>query len=343
MFDFLCDKGNDTLSKMNEKDKKELLELLKQYKISLKDKLNLDENITFGLELEFNTPKSQDIGSNLKTLNYRWLMEKRLRGAFWDLKRETSSYNGYEVISPILVDNEENYRQLSEICNMLKEYNVLITEKDAGHIHIGTQIIGNDIDAWLNFFRLYTLYENIIYRFSYGEFENKRPALNCYAPSLASKYSKRLEEIDNKYDYTYLITIRQLFNIMKTTYKAAALNYYKVNQGGTSFEVGRTIEFRMPNASIEPIIWQNNINFLTHFLKAAKKDIDPELIMRKIKDKEESLSDYSYYNDINVDEALEVADLIFDNNRDKIDFLRQYMKDFIPCNEYIKSKEFIKK
>lgn len=340
IFSFINGDSNDILSKMNNTDKEQLLELLKQYKIELRDKLNLDNNVTFGLELEFNSGKPKVIESNIKTFNYRWLIEKRLHNSYWEFKKETSSPAGYEITSPILVDNEENYRQLKEICNMLKDEYVLITNKDAGHIHFGTQIIGNSLEDWLKFFKLYTLYENIIYRFGYGEYENKRDFLPNYASPLADKYYQNLKILDSRHDS---MSLRRLFDIMKTTYKKEALSLYKVADGGTSFEKNRTIEFRMPNASIEPIIWQNNINFFAHLLSASKKDIDTDLLMKKIEDKKYTLDDYDYYNVINVDEALELADIIFDNNLDKINFLRQYMKNFEINYRYDKSKPFIKR
>lgn len=340
MFNFIGENSNDLLSKMNNKDKEELLKLLKEYKIELRDNLGLKQDITFGLELEFNTNNPNNIESNNRSLNYEWLIEKRLLGAYWDFKKETSSIAGYEISSPILFDTNENWKQLSEMCNMLKNNNALITEKDAGHIHIGTQIIDNNLEDWLNFFRLYTLYENIIYRFSYGEFENKRAYISTYAIPLADKYYKNLKLIESKND---LISLRKLFEMMRPIYKKEALNFYKVSQGGTSFERNRTVEFRMPNATLEPIIWQNNVNFFTHFLESSKKDVDKDLLMKKIYEKRDNLNNYEYYNSINVNEALEICDLIFDNNLDKINFLRQYMKNFETTNEFMYSNEFINK
>ena len=43
---------------------------------------------------------------------------------------------------------------------------------------------------------------------------------------------------------------------------------------------------------------------------------------------------------IYVDDALEFVDLIFDNNMDKIYFLRQYLKSFEVSDEYEIAKSF---
>ena len=47
------------------------------------------------------------------------------------------------------------------------------------------------------------------------------------------------------------------------------------------------------------------------------------------------------YNSINLNKAIELADLIFDNNLDKVYFLRQYLKNFATSkNEDEKAKQF---
>ena len=49
-------------------------------------------------------------------------------------------------------------------------------------------------------------------------------------------------------------------------------------------------------------------------------------------------------NDIYLDEALELCDLIFNNNFDKVYFLRQYLKSFEINRKYnIKTENFVRK
>ena len=54
---------------------------------------------------------------------------------------------------------------------------------------------------------------------------------------------------------------------------------------------------------------------------------DLEIVENRISKNIMKFNDYKYYRSINIDAALELADLIFDNNIDKIYFLRQYLKD----------------
>ena len=51
------------------------------------------------------------------------------------------------------------------------------------------------------------------------------------------------------------------------------------------------------------------------------------------------------HDEVNLQNVLEFVDLVFDNNLDKIYFLRQYLKDFqngYKINSAVKAKSFVK-
>ena len=82
-----------------------------------------------------------------------------------------------------------------------------------------------------------------------------------------------------------------------------------------------TIEFRGANSSDKAIIWQNNVNAVTKLMLAASKDlIDEEKLDYRLV--EEPTSSNNFFN------SLELIDTIFNNNLDKIYFLKQYTKSF---------------
>ena len=55
------------------------------------------------------------------------------------------------------------------------------------------------------------------------------------------------------------------------------------------------------------------------------------------------VSKLKYYNNIDIESAIELADLIFDKNIDKVYFLRQYIKNYEVGNEKLqKGKKFTK-
>jgi len=339
IFNFININGNDYVSKINDSDKIKLLKLLHKYKISLRDELDLDKDITYGMELEFKVENNSNkvIESKLKSLNYKLLLDGILDNCWWDFKEETSLTNGYEITSPIFRNKKDEWIQLKEVCNIIKNNNGEINEKTAGHIHIGSQILGSNKDNWLNFFKLYIAYENLIYRFSYGEYESGRNYTNSFAAPTAHIFYKNLEKIDDTY------TLYKILKLMHTEYKRKGISFYKYDNK-MAFEKDRTIEFRMPNATLEPTIWQNNVNFFSHILTYCKNDnFDMDLILKRIENNRKNLGNLPTYVSIDIEEAFELSDLIFDNNLDKINFLRQYFKNFTPNGEFIKTKTFIKK
>lgn len=345
--------SNLNFSCLDDSSKKELLRLLRDYSISYRNRLTLNDNVTFGLEFEFKTENPNLIESKLKGLCYKWIFDKMknnrpyeyLLNRQWDFKEENSiivndKLYGSEISTPILTDNIDAWKEVEDVCNLIKDNGGKIGESTAGHIHIGTQIIGNNPDAWLNFFRLYTLYEGLIYRFAFGEYESYRSKINTYAHPVANIYYEKLKKMDYS---TGKHTIIKIMSEMIMPHKRSGISLYKVGQGGTSFKENRTIEFRMPNASLDPVIWQNNLNVFAHLLQRSNNELDVDLINSRLDSKIQNLGRAEKYIEINVEEALEFIDLVFDNNLDKLNFLRQYMKDFKITREFVKSKSFTKR
>lgn len=51
------------------------------------------------------------------------------------------------------------------------------------------------------------------------------------------------------------------------------------------------------------------------------------------------------YSEVNIEEALEFVDLVFDNDLDKVYFLRQYIKNYeenFKTNKVVMAKRFVK-
>ena len=155
LFDFIKPNDNDLLSLMKGIDLQELLYRLDNYYLELRDKLGFSNNVTFGLELEFE-----------KANRYR--IEDKLydRGLYssWNVKSDASLDHGAEINSPILRDEKEIWIDLRNVCDIVKEH-AIIGKNSGGHIHIGTQVLGANKEHWLNFIKLWSIYENNIFRF----------------------------------------------------------------------------------------------------------------------------------------------------------------------------------
>lgn len=331
IFDFIDPAKNDKFSFMKGNDLYELFVLLDNYYLEYREKLGFRDYVTFGMELEFEDAKMD--------LIKRKLAELYLNGE-WNLTSEISvmDNDGAEVISPICSDNKITWNDLNMVCNMLKE-NAYIGENSGGHIHIGTQVIGDNPRAWLNFIKLWSVYENIIFRFGYGEFLSARSNIDIFADSIG----KSLWKVYKRFSKSKFVTTSDIIKDMNCN-RCTAVELSKVSNFDY-FEPFNTIEFRFPNGSLEPVIWQNNINLIVNILEYVKKSsFDDDIINKRYflnKGKVCSLEDYDY---IYLKQALELCDMVFDTNLDKIYFLRQYLKSFqVSKGEFVRAKTFVRK
>ena len=299
------------LSKMDIRDLNILVDLLNEYDLELRDSLNLNTNVTFGIEIESEFADTGKIEKEIKAINL---------GNTWQLKDDYTLDSGIEISSPIFKDENKTYKEIELVCNIFKKYS-RIGEHSGGHIHIGSQILESEdnLFALINF---WSLFEHVIYRFTNGEYLNIRPSAEMYATPL------RCLSLPTKYNFTKYNNI-----MVDSCIRLSNISSFKIRR------IRNTIEFRAPNGTFEPVIWQNNLNLFAKMIEKVKS-IDVEKMY------------YDYFNNfsISVDEynkiyfedAIRFADLIFDKNIDKMYFLKQYLKNNCVSNRYVKSKKFVK-
>ena len=333
IFDYINKNENTKLSELNKNELHYLLLLLKNYYIEYRDKLNIDNNITFGLEIEFEHADYEKIEQIINNLNLKKLAWTKTK---WKTVNEISISNGGETNSPILKDEIESWQQIKTVLQEINKY-ATIYNASSSHIHIGKNILNDETYSWKNFINLWTTYENIIFRFSYGEYLNARPLINKFATPLSKELSKiQLSKYKKKQNL-----IKKVNELDKN--HAFNLDHLKSNCIYGSDPLN-TIEFRMFNGTLNSIIWQNNINFIINFLLYCNNyDFDYDIInKRNEKTKDQFIYPIHSYHKININQAIELADLIFTNNLDKINFLKQYFKNYQTNNEYIKAKKLTK-
>ena len=282
IFKFVKPYSNDSFSKMEGIDIQDLLILIDEYYIILRNTLELDDYITFGTEIEFENASQDNIKNQL-------------------------------------------YQSFPK--GIIKQY-AIIGENSGGHIHIGTQTLGNKKAAWLNFIKLWSTYENIIFRFSYGEFLNARKTMNEYAGPIA----EQLFRYYNLFVNTEISVEAIIDSISGRRYQA--VNFNNVNtKKCNSFLQDNTIEFRCPNGSLDAAIWQNNINLFVNLLLYSKNaSFDDDTISQRRISNIDIYDNLLWYDEIYLEQALELCDMIFHTNFDKINFLKQYLKSFQKCN-----------
>lgn len=327
IFNLINKDGNDCFKDFNENDLQELINRLEEYYLTLRDKLGLGYETTFGFEIEFEDAMKERI-------------EKRLADYFgqfqeeaWVIAKDLTC--GFEVRTDILIDNKRNWQDIKEVCKIVNK-DAFISSKCGGHIHIGAQTIGSNLNTWLNFLKIWSTYENIIFRFTSGEFLATRPNAILYATPLSNTfweiYNKALQEG---------LSVNEIIKTLGK--KRNAINFLNVNNL-ESFDHYNTIEFRCPNATLNPVIWQNNLNLFTKLIMRCKSEVDSLLIDKRHDElvKNGIPDNLKLYNEtINLRQALEFCDLIFTNNLDKVYFLKQYLKSFkISIEPYYRAKKF---
>ena len=334
MNSFIDPKENYMFSKFNDSDLKEYLSFLKNYFIEYREKLYLDKKTPFGLEIEYEstTEEREEVDNFLTRFKY---YESRDENDF--------GYWGGEVVTPILNNSRLTWTSIKEICKKLKELDVVTNKKAGAHVHIGAHLL-SDLEKFKQFIMLYSSYENVIYRFSNGEYITGRE--NQFAASYPiSLYL--IDILDSIVNASSFNEIDDLFHIMS---RFQGLNLKNINFNNIKgFKYKNTIEFRMANGSKEEIIWQNIVNLYCKMIESSKnKEFDFDFLLYKINLIANNIN-YTFFDKYDLNGALELSDMVFDNNLDKSNFIRQYIKDGSDLTKLndrpleIKSPIFIKK
>ena len=340
IYKFLNPNDNDRIKDLSNNDRIYMMYLLKQYYLELRNNLNIDENVSFGVEIEFENA-------------YRDLIELNIYNLFsdsgWNIVDDGSLFNGGELVSPCLYNKYNMWKDLDVVCDIVNK-NAYVCDNVGGHIHIGMDILGNNSKYWVNFFKLWLAYENVIFRFLNGEYISYRSGIQEHARPIAVDLINNMKRLDNVLldrNASYVIKILDS-GIDRIDRRNRCINLTNI-EGFQPFQYNQkldknTIEFRSPNGTFNPVIWQNNINLLVSMLIYAKSDrFDLELINRRIN--EIKVSDFvgnlRMYNYLYINQVIEFIDLIYENNLDKIYFLRQYIKDgSVTSKPFIKSRCF---
>ena len=335
MHSFINSNNNYHFSKFDDEDLKAYLLFLRNYYIDYRDKLRVDNKTLFGLEIEYECSPEERIEVDNYIKNY----------AFYESKDEKDfDYGmGGEIVTPILNNSSNNWKNIKNICKKLKELNVNTENRSGAHVHIGAHIL-SDLNKFKQFLLLYSAYESIIYRFSNGEYITGRFNQYSCAYPISLTLIDSMDKILDSQDFT------DIERILSWTNRFYGLNLKNVNYDNIgACKYKNTIEFRMANGTDEEIIWQNIVNLYCKLIESSRdKEFDIDYLKYKII-KFKNRNSYSFFDHLDIRGALELSDIIFDNNLDKSNFIRQYIKDGVDLTKLkdrpfdIKSSLFIKK
>lgn len=296
--------SNDMLSELNKSELEELRKEIKNASLPYRNKLGLSFTDTIGVEIEYENLSRDTVD--------RYIIHNH-RGYISDSDETVET--GGEVDSPILVDKKEDWDELQEICFFLAENGAVTSQNAGGHIHIGSHVLENNLIYWRQFIKTYMLYEKDLLEFFKGEYSQMRLLVGRYAEPIAEFLYQDLEKLNS------ILSFSDMYDEIFLQDRNVAVNFKNIKRGVYKPYPGSTLEFRSPNGTSKEIIWQNNINTAAKLLKAPGKElIDEDYLDYRLREglpTKPSLAN-----------ALELVDAIFDNNLDKIYFLKQYNKDF---------------
>ena len=182
---------------------------------------------------------------------------------------EIAEESGVEITSPILRDSEEDVEELYMVCSMLEKAGQKATEKCAGQIHIGAAGL-KSIKAYTNLLEICGNCERILYIMSNAEGEVPREGIREWAAPLSPKISKAIEE--RKLNPNNETDLKRFIAEMRN---AQGDRTYGINL--TNLGVKReTIEFRMPNGTINPDVWIENIRLFGRIVEISQRLVEIE-------------------------------------------------------------------
>lgn len=271
------------------------------------NELDLPSEMTLGIEIE-------SIGENVDTLKY--CQERLLEG--WKVKNDdslipnTSVEEGVEVISPILKKtNAENTEEIRRICTILTEVGQKSNESCGGHIHIGADYFKN-VESWKNFIDICSNSEEILYIISNKKGEVPRKGVFRFAEPVSGKLEEMIKSgainLENENDLKNFKEDIKKFQMFICT-KERRGKYRSINFLNIDNDFKKTIEFRIPNGTIDSDTWIANINLFGGIMRAAKKLSDIQLKNKEdiTVEEMEMLNHFEKIrmNDINQEEKLE--------------------------------------
>lgn len=294
-------------------------ENLEDFYIPYRKTLDLPKDVTFGLEVEFKMDQFNDsykanfIDEDNAALTF---MEELGYDYNYDVECEINDH--IELVSPVLTDSAKTWEELDNILTFIKNNDGYYSGKCGAHVHVGKNIL-NSNSAWINFFKLWYIFEDDIFRFTNGENYKLRENGDYKAAKIVSVCKNIIKDYNvfKDIDISYLSSNKLVAVNFPSPLKCEDFsNLLKTNSNPKANNILNTVEFRSPNGTINPVIWQNNVNFFTRFmLSCANENLDKERL------------DYLYNNKslANVDD---LVSFVFNDELDKKCFLRQYYKDF---------------
>lgn len=295
---------------VNEKTK--LIEKLSRIatKVYSENEMKLMKKLFIGIELEaegINYKNVKKIVAQMPVKKHIWTE--------WNIDRDGSLGNGTEIISPILDNSENSMNELRYICDFMNTIGLYTSSSCGGHIHFDSGILGKNVKAWENLITIWNEAEEIFFKMSNDVGNVPRKTINIYAKKESSNILSIYPD--------GCIRLKSEKDLEKLVKKMTPDRYYGINLSNLG-NLKNTIEFRLPNGTINYRVVRENIKLFGSLLIIAKELTNGE---------EKLYKKFEYFKRHNISEALKVEallDILFEKEEDKQIYRNRWdsVKDF---------------
>lgn len=271
---------------------------LKNSPLQYRSILTLPANVRVGLELELESIDPERVYT---------LVRKQI-GTHWLTKPDKSLIKGKstEIVSPVLTNNKKCWETLRKLGDLLERIKPTFANCSF-QVNFDGSLLPTEEERII-FLKLYAFYEDIIYRYSKGTDEYYRESLDTYASPI-------------------ILSIKDTLTFGEEDKDLILERFSNQKRYGINFKTQKKdlIEFRTPNGTYNPILWQNYITLFYYLIMA---------IVNRRYNLQELDSYINSYSKLNIlesyelpreEKALKLSKQIFNNQVDRAYFMHQYL------------------
>ena len=306
---------------MGETDLKNLIAYIQSFDYEDRECTNLDSSLNFGLDMHYQFQNIKDIEKIFKMLTKYYSNSSKSKFDYSynkNIYNPNLSTNHLIINTPVFQDTKEFYLELKDYLYYLKEKGVLLNPAKGVHVHTDLSILENDNRYLLTLLKIITLYENIIFRFGFGESDKSNINLETYSKAVSPLVFKYIRSFDITKPFEEHINELQKILICKSY----AINFHSKDKKVTN----DTIEFRMFNGTFDLTTIQNYVNFVGNMMYQIVKDhVDIDMLDYSIDVYDVNKYTLDKYPESDPTGAVELSEIVFDKREDQVRFLKQYM------------------
>ena len=204
----------------------------------------------------------------------------------WKLKPDDTLDDGIEAVPSSGLTTSTAGDEIYGACKALCLSGQTISERCGGHIHIGADYL-TDLQDWKNLRTIWNDTEKILYIISNRKGEIPRKGVLVYARPISGNDESKQETInlENESDLEKFIVGTKI--IQGTRY--SGINYCNVGR-----KEKNTIEFRLPNGTLDPTTWIENINLFGGLVRVSHELSEIMLKSEEQRTEEEKKMLYNY-------------------------------------------------